>query len=123
MFLKLECCQAVVLRDSRKDSFILMVFSANYSPMGAARTVGLGIQQQAGISHRNKHAIITCNKEHMSAYILQFQTHAPSCSFYMGSWDLTSGLYNCRTYFHPLSHTHLVLFFDYQIDNNFVLKL
>jgi hypothetical protein len=87
-----ECCQAVVLRDSRKDSFILMVFSANYSPMGAARTVGLGIQQQAGISHRNKHAIITCNKEHMSAYILQFQTHAPACSFYMGSWDLTSGL-------------------------------
>lgn len=44
-----ECCQAMVLRGSRKDSllFILMVFSANYSPVGAARTVGLGTQQQA----------------------------------------------------------------------------
>lgn len=43
-----ECCQAVLLRDSREDRLliILIVFSANYSTMGAARTVRPGIQWQ-----------------------------------------------------------------------------
>lgn len=46
------------------------------------------VHQRRWIRHMNKHGIVNCDKEHMCAYILWFQTHAPALAapWVLGIW-------------------------------------